>query len=228
MLSGSSSDRLCFFFYRTEDKACHNNISHGSSRRAAVHTHTHIHAHTFDAHMFPQNSVFTSLSTLKYERFVQSKNNIGFFFLFCFTSVRAKGEDGERQTITHTSWQSSPWSDIGSGEKHTIRNQYSAPNCCWQAWAGQNGKNGNIITHFLSLSRTPLLIHMPVINKCTHLKRMWQTMPTAGIRGIGCCEKRVCIYRRPGTVAELNPSATWKGFSLLYFPPVRVNTFMPP
>lgn len=53
--------RLSLFFYRTEDKACHNNTSRTSSRRAAMHTHSHARLN-IRVHMGPLKSASTSLS----------------------------------------------------------------------------------------------------------------------------------------------------------------------
>ena len=63
--------RLSLFFYRTEDKACHNNISRSSSRRAAMRTHSHTHARSDTQahkhlHTCPQNTAATSLFMFKF------------------------------------------------------------------------------------------------------------------------------------------------------------------
>lgn len=129
MLSGSSSDCLCFF-YRTEDKACHNNISHSSSRRAAMCTHscthTQMHRHTYG----PTKECLYLVFSLKFEQFTQSKNRFDFFSpqggVKTCQKQQQNGDDHSHFLTELT--VSLPRSEIGGSEKHTIRNHYSAPN----------------------------------------------------------------------------------------------------
>lgn len=108
---------------------------------------------------------------------------------------RAKNRDDDSHFLTELTI-SLPQSEIGGSGKHTIRNHYSAPNCCWQAWARQMRKWKDYNT--ISLSCTHPLIHLPVLNKCIHLKLIWQTMRTSWVtRGTETrrlLRKKKCLY----------------------------------
>lgn len=112
------------------------------------------------------------------------------FFTSGWPKSRARNKRHHSHLLTELTI-SLPRSEIGSSEKHTIRNHYSAPNCRWQAWARQMRKWIDYNT--ISLSCTHLLIRLPGLNKCIHLKMIWQTVATAWIRDTAAAEKNV-IY----------------------------------
>lgn len=206
MLSGSSSDCLCFF-YRTEDKACHNNISRSSSRRAAMHARAQTHKHTTYLHIWVHKRLSLPRFHVQIWMFCSIREKTGLFF---FSTRGGLKVTRERETITHISWQitiSLPQSEIGGSAKRTIRNHYFAPNCRWQAWARQTRKW--IDCNTFSLCCTHLLICSPLLNKCIHLEMIWQTVPTSGLETVRLLRKLLYIYRRLCTV-QLNPSPSWK------------------
>lgn len=65
MLSGSCSDCLCCFFYRTEDEACHNIVSH--------HPHNaQRYTHGAGMHAGPWSTASTSLSCPDFSAFFEA------------------------------------------------------------------------------------------------------------------------------------------------------------
>lgn len=182
--------RLSLFSYRTEDKACHNNISRSSSRRAAVHTHSHARSDTQHLHIWVHNRLpLPRLHAHIFNVLFNPRENWT-FFTSGWPKSRARNKRHHSHLLTELTI-SLPRSEIGSSEKHTIRNHYSAPNCRWQAWARQMRKWKDYNT--ISLSCTHLLIHLPGLNKCIHLKMIWQTVPSAWIRDTAATEKNI-IY----------------------------------
>ena len=84
------------------------------------------------------------------------------------------------------------------------------------------------------LSCTHLLIHLPVLNKCIHLKMIWQTMPTfwitdteAATATTAAKEKKDVMYLKEALNCVLNPSSIRKVFLNTYFsfsPNIRQST----
>lgn len=74
--------RPSLFFCRTEDKACHNNISRSSSRRAARHmrSHTHLNAQAHNICTYgPVEYCLHLAFMLKFQCFVKNQDPIGLF-----------------------------------------------------------------------------------------------------------------------------------------------------
>lgn len=152
-----------------------------------AHTHTHLNAQAHNMRTYgPTKERLYLAFLLKIYCFVQPKSRFDFFSP---QEKRgwAKGSDHSHFLTEQTIGL--PRSEIGSSEKHTIRNHYSAPNCCWQAWVRQMRKWKDYNT--ISLSCTHLLIHLPVLNKCIYLKMIWQTIPTSWIRDTEAAKKKV-------------------------------------
>ena len=188
MLSGSSSDCLCF---STERKTRHVTTTYLAVPPDVQRcTRTHTRAQTHNICTYGSTTDFLCLAFMfEFYRLVQSKRKLDFFHL---RLAQKQGRNTRHHSHLLTELTISlPRSEIGSGEKHTIRNHYSAPNCRWQAWARQMRKWKDYNT--ISLSCTHLLIHLPGLNKCIHLKMIWQTVPTAWIRDTAAAEKNI-IY----------------------------------
>ncbi len=134
---------LSLFFCRTEDKACHNNISRSSSRRAAMHTRSHTHTHvralkrsgTPHLYIWVHKRVPPPRCLAQNVMLCSIPEQIG---LLSPQEGRGRAKRRRRNRNDHSHFLteltiSLPRSEIGGSEKHTIRNHYSAPNCCWQA-----------------------------------------------------------------------------------------------
>lgn len=134
MLSGSSSDRLCFFC-RTKDKECHNNGLCTSSRRAALHMRSHTHASAPRLHIWAHVIVPPSCLYAQIAMFCSHQNLIAAFSAQVGPEMRENRGDQSHFLNELTTRLSG--SGSGGSEKRTIINHYSAPNCCWQAWARQ-------------------------------------------------------------------------------------------